>query len=163
MTFAPINAKTAFLNTSEVYPLDPSQLLIKLTGLHTDISNAVNVREISIYQDGQEVLTGQQFSTVGNTQKKRYAFRKVFYFGVIAPGATLNIAHGLTNITSFVHIYGTILVAPGGDWRPIPYVSVAAVGDQVALRVDTVNVIIANGATGPNITSGIVVIEYLYT
>lgn len=153
---------SAFLSTAETYPEDMSQLLIKLTSVHTDIANSVNVREISQFQDGQEIINGQQFSTTGNAQVKRYAFRKMFYFGAIATGATLPIAHGLAGFTAFTHIYGTI-ITDVVDYRPLPYVDTAAIGNQISVGVDAANIIIVSGATAPNVTSGIVVLEYLYT
>jgi hypothetical protein len=162
MTFAPVNSKSAFLPTSEVYPQDPGQLLIKLTGLHTDIANAVNVREISIYQDSQEVMTGQLYSIPNDSQHKRYVFRKMFYFGAIAAGAALNIPHGLTGVTFYTNMYGTV-VTTVPDYRPLPFASTAAVGNQISLRVAGANIVITNGGTASPITSGQVVLEYVYT
>ena len=66
MAYAPTNSKTAYLNTAEVFPKEPDRLLIKLTSTHTDVANAVNVREIALYQASQPVLTGQQFSVPGS-------------------------------------------------------------------------------------------------
>lgn len=159
MTYAPLNSKTAFLNTAETYPKDQEQLLIKLTSLHTDIANAVNVREISIYQQDQPVLTGQQFSVTGSNQAKKQTYRKTFYFGAIAAGATSTFAHGITGITQLTHAYGTCITA--ADFRPIPYASTVALNQQISLRVTATDIEIINGAACPNITSGIVVLEYL--
>ena len=92
-TYLPSNSKTAFLNTTEVFPEDFSQFLIKLTNLYTDIANAVNLREIAQY-DLIEFITGEQWFTTGNAQVKRSTFRKVYSIGSIAAGATLNTPHG---------------------------------------------------------------------
>lgn len=159
MTYAPANSKTAYLNTAEVYPDDESELLVKLTSLHTDVANAINIREISLYQDGQAMLTGQQFSVAGSNQAKRTSYRKVFYFGAIVAGATLNIPHGITTLVQLTHAYGTCVTA--ADFRPIPYTSTVAAGQQISLRVTPPNIEIINGPGCPDIISGIVVIEYL--
>ncbi len=159
MTYAPSNSKTAFVSTSEVFPQDESQLLIKLTNLHTTVATAINVREICLYQDNNEILTGQEFSVPGNSQLKRYTFRKAFYFGAIATGATLNIAHGITDLVECTAFKGAC-VTDVVDYRPIPYVSTVAVNQQISIRVLGANIEIINGAGAPNITSGKVVIEY---
>lgn len=160
MTFQPINSKTAFLPTTEVFPKDESQRLIKQTSNYTDIAQAVNVREIALYQDTQSVITGQQFSDPGNAQKKKYTFRTMYYFGAIAAGATLNTPHGITNLVQCTHIYGTC-ITDVVDYRPIPYSSTVALNQQISIRVVGANIEIINGAASPNITSGIIVLEYL--
>mgnify|MGYP001767133806 CR=1 FL=1 len=161
MTYAPDNTRSSFISIFEYLPDDANELRIKLSSMHTDVANAVNVREIALYQDGQQVPTGQQFSIPGVSANKRYAFRKAFYFGAIATGATLNIAHGLTNVLIFPKtIGGCTTDAP--DYRPIPFVSATLVTDQISVRQDATNVIIVNGATAPNILNGVVIVEYLY-
>lgn len=159
MTFAPANSQTAYLQTSDVFSDDPSQMLINLTDFSTKVANAVNVREIAQY-DQVETLTGQQFFYPANAQRKRLAFRRVYTIGTVSAGATLTQAHGLSNITSFTRIYGTC-VTSSSDYRPIPFSSAAAVNQQVEIRVDGTNFYIANGSSAPNITSGIIVLEYL--
>lgn len=162
MTYGPANTRSAFLPLFEFLPEDENELRIKLSSMHTDVANAVNIREIALYQDGQQVATGQQFSIPGVATNKRNSFRKAFYFGAIATGATLNIPHGLTNVLILPKTLGGCNTdAP--DYRPIPFVSATLVTDQISVREDATNIIIVNGATAPNITSGIVIIEYLYT
>lgn len=164
MTFKPSNSSGSFLPTSEVFPADQSQLLIKMTTNYTDIAQAVNIREIALYQNGQAVLTGQQFSVPGTNNEKKYTFRQTYYFGAIATGATLLIAHNIdvsaTGLRQFTAMYGTC-VTDIVDYRPIPWSSTAAVNQQISLRVAGANIEIINGAGSPNITSGIVVLEYL--
>lgn len=159
MTFAPINAKTAFLPTSDAFPKDESQRLAKLTSNYTEVAQSVNVREIALYQNKLPVLTGQQFSDPTNAQKQKFTFRTVYYFGAIAAGATLNIPHNIPNLVQCTHIYGTCVTA--GDFRPIPYSSTVAVNQQISLRIVGANIEIINGAASANITSGIIVLEYL--
>lgn len=149
---------SAYLPVFEYYPEDEEELRIKLSILHSSIASAINIREIALYQDGQQITTGQLFSNAG-TQSQ--SFRKTFYFGAIAPGVTHNIAHGLSGITLFTKILGGLVTA--NDFRPLPYVSATLITDQVGVLVDGTNVIIINGATAPPITNGVVVLEYLYS
>ncbi len=158
-SYLPSNSKTAFLPTSEVFPEDDSQFLIKLTNLYTDIANAVNLREIAQY-DLAEFITGEQWFTSGNAQVKRSTFRRVYSIGAIATGATSTTAHGLTGFTAFTHIYGTC-ITDVVDYRPLPYVSATAVNAQISLTITGTNIVIVSGAAAPNITSAIVVLEYL--
>ena len=159
MTFLPANSKAAFLPTYDVFSEDESQRLYQLNKNYTDTANAVNVREISLY-DTVELLDGQQFFTTGNAQKKRYGYRKVFSIGTVNAGATLTTAHGLTGVTIFTNIYGTVITAIP-DYRPMPYSSATLITDQIQIYCDSTNVYVVNGATAPQITSGLIVLEYL--
>jgi len=163
VTYGPANTRSAFIPIFEYFPDDDDELRIKLSSVHTDTANALNVREIALYQNGQQTPTGQQFSIPGTPVNKSYAFRKVFYFDNIASGATLLIPHGLgaTNVSIFTRITGGINTAKP-DYRPLPFVSEATITDQVSVKADTTNIIIINGATAPDIINGIVKIEYLY-
>ena len=159
MTYSPFNSKTAYVPTTEVYPSDQDDLLTKLTDTHTLVANAINVREIALYEDGQETVTGAQFSITGNNSKKQQSLRKTFYFGAIAAGATLNINHNITGLTECVKIDATC-VTDAPDFRPIPYVSTVALNQQISLRVTATIIEIINGAASANILSGKVILEY---
>lgn len=159
MTFNPTSSIAPFLQTSVYFPDDFETFRIKFLELYRDISNCVNVRQISVF-DLQEFLTGEQWFTSGNPQAKRQTFRQVYSIGAIAAGATSTTAHGLTNLTAFTHIYGTC-ITDVVDYRPLPYVSVTALNQQIELKVDATNITIINGAASPNITSAIVVLEFL--
>jgi hypothetical protein len=159
MTFSPNNSIAPFLQTSVFFPDDFDEFRVKFLELYRSISNNVNVRQIGVF-DLQEFLTGEQWFTTGNPQVKRQTFRKAFEIGAIAAGATSTTAHGLTNVTAYTHIYGTAITAVV-DYRPIPYASATVVTNQIEIKVDATNITIINGATAPNITSAIVVLEYL--
>ena len=159
MTYSPFNARSAYVPTTEVYPSDQDDLLTKLTDTHTLVANAINVREIALYQDDQETVTGAQFSVAGDNNRKRQSLRKCFYFGAIAAGATLNITHNIPTLAECVRIEATCITdAP--DFRPIPYVSTVALNQQISLRVTSTIIEIINGAASANIVSGKVILEY---
>src|ERR1051325_2515542 len=144
------------------YELEDQELRMQLTRRDTQLSIALNTKENGVFET-VEVQNGQRwFAATADINLKRFAFRKVFSFGAIAAGGTLVINHGLTNVSIFVHIYGTC-ITDVVDYRPIPYSSVIAVTDQIEVKVTATQIIIDNGATAPNITSGIIVLEYLYT
>lgn len=159
MTFNPISSIAPYLQTSVFFPEEFDEFRVKFLQLYRDISNNVNVRQIGVF-DLQEFLTGEHWFTSGNPQVKRQTFRKVFSIGAINTGATSTTAHGITGITAFTHIYGTAVTA-AVDYRPIPYASATAVNQQIELKVDGTNITIINGGGAPNITSAIVVLEYL--
>jgi hypothetical protein len=159
MTFSPNSSLGPYLPTSTFFPNDFDEFRVKFLELYRNISNSVNTRQIGVF-DLQEFLTGEQWFTTGDPQKKRQTFRRTYSIGAIATGATLNTAHGLTGVTAFTHIYGTC-VTDVVDYRPIPYVSATAVNLQIEMNVTATNIVIINGAAAPNITSGIVVLEYL--
>lgn len=163
MTFNPQNTLGPFLQTSVFFPENFDEFRVKFLELYRDISNTVNTRETGIF-DLVEFLTGENWFTIGNPQVKRKTFRKCFSIGAIAAGATLTTAHGITQFSplTFTHIYGTVITdAATFNKRPIPYASATLITDQIQLDADDTNFRIVNGATAPNITSGIVVLEYL--
>jgi hypothetical protein len=159
MTFDPSNSLAPYLQTSVFFPDEFDEFRVKFLALYRDIASNVNVRQIGIF-DLEEFLTGESWFTSGDPQKKRQTFRKVFEIGAIAAGATSTTAHGITGIVAFTHIYGTAITTIV-DYRPIPYSSVTAVNQQIEIKVDATNITIINGAAAPNITSAIVVLEYL--
>lgn len=159
MTFQPANTNSVFLPTTIQYPEDPKELLNRLNKAYEDTATRLNTKEIGIY-DQIEFLTGQQWYTVGIPRIKRQTFRKVFNLGAIATGATLTTAHNITQITAFTAIYGTC-VTDVVDYRPIPYASATAVNQQLEIKVTATNIVIISGAAAPNITSAIVVLEFL--
>ena len=158
-TSGPANSDNAFLRTTDIFPSDPGELLIKLTHSYTESAQAINVRDISLY-DQVELLNGQQFFTIGDPQTKRYVYRKCFAFGAILSGVTLPIPTGITGITTITRIYGTCITSVS-DYLPIPFSSVIGSNHNVSIWFNGGTVNIANGAGADNITSGIVVMEYL--
>ena len=158
MSFQPASGVSPFLPSTVYLPEDDEQRIITNNLILNQIVKAVNLREISTYELF-ELVTGQSwFSATVNV--KRAVYRTVYEVGAIAAAGTLNIAHGITNLVQFTRIYGTVITA-APDFRPLPRVSATLVTDQISLDVGAVNITIVNGATAPNITSGIVVLEYL--
>ena len=159
MTFNPVNSLGPFLNSSTYFPENFEEFRIRFIELYSQIAQMVNVRDSGIYNE-REFLTSQTWSTSGDPLKPRYTYRKIFFIGAIAAGATSTTAHGLTNVTTYTRIYGTAITA-ASDNRPIPYASATVVTDQIEINTDATNITIINGATAPNITSSIAVLEYL--
>ena len=163
MTTSDSNYPVSFLNTSEVFPEDDEQLRIKLTDVYQSTASAMNVREISVY-DLQELQNGQQFFDPANDQSTRAVFRKVFDLGPKVAGGTYTIATGITRLSNFTRIYGTCTTAVV-DYRPLPYVDTASVTNQISITIvpagASSNLVVQVGATSPNITNGIVVLEYI--
>lgn len=159
MTFAPPNTYgNTYLPTFRDFQQDDEQLRLLLSKVYTEIVNSVNIKENGVY-DLVEVQNSQQFFVVGNAQKKRFAFRKLILFDAISAGASSSVAHGITGITTCTHIYGTAITdAP--DFRPIPHASVT-VNANIEVIVTSTVVTVNVGAASPNVTSAIVVLEYL--
>ncbi|MFP3859223.1 MAG: hypothetical protein ACLFUW_00225 [Bacteroidales bacterium] len=158
MTFGPINSESPYLPTTLKFENNPDILIPQLIRMYTNIALRLNNREISLY-DLQERLTGQKWTDSTNLQTPKETFRKVFDFGSIAPGATLNISHGINTIARFTNFYGSFTTA--SDDRPLPYVDEATVTNQVSVKRVGANIVIINGSTAPSINSGSLVVEYL--
>lgn len=157
-TYLPVNSLAFQIPENIVFSRDYDQFLLQITDLFQKIARASNAKDIGIYPL-TEILNGHQFFDTANAQSYKRVYRKAFSFGAIAAGATLNIAHGSTFV-QLTRAYGTCITNVV-DYRPIPYVSVAATNAQIELQVTGANIVIINGAASPNITSGIIVLEYL--
>jgi len=160
MTFSPPNTLEPALPENVSFAPEWEQFHEQWTNLYRKVAYKVNGKERAIYPLGLEIVNDQRFFTVGDPQKYREAFRKVFNIGAVAAGATVNTPHGITNMTSFTKIEGTaVTVVP--DYRPLPFSSPIALNQNIWLSVTAIDVVIVNGAGSPNITSAIVVLEYL--
>jgi hypothetical protein len=158
------NPQTSSLGNTYVpqyinYQLDEEELRLQLTRRDNQIAISLNDKENGIIEV-IETQNGQQW--FGNTavqQQKRFAFRKAFSFGPITAGLGISAAHGITGATIFVHIYGGVITS-NPDFRPLPHASVTA-NANIEVIVTSTTYTINNGAGGPNITSGVLVLEYL--
>lgn len=151
--------RQAFLITSRVFPPDAVLLQPTLNKMYIEVAQAVNQRIIGTF-DTIQANTGENWFNQPAPQQQRQSFRRVFPFQAIAAGATLNILHEIRGITQLTKVYGTCITATP-DFRPIPYASATAVNAQIEVNVTTTQINIINGAGAPNITSGIIVLEYL--
>jgi hypothetical protein len=159
MTYQPDNSESPYLSTYLNFPEEKGELSGTLSRMYGNISYRLNNREIAIY-DLSERTTGQKWTDSANLQVPKETFRKIFEIGAINTGVTSTTAHGLTGVSSYTKIAGTA-ITDTPDNRPIPYADVTAVTDQIEITVNGTNIIIVNGATAPNITSAIVILEYL--
>lgn len=160
MTYKPSFTLEPQLDENITFSNDWDQFLQQLTDEYRKAAKKINEKERGFYPQEYEILNDQRFFTTGDPQNYRNVFRKVFSFGAIAAGATLNIAHSITSFTEMVNIYGTCITNVV-DYRPVPYVSATAVNQQIGILVNAVNISITNGAGAPQITSGIVTLEFL--
>jgi hypothetical protein len=158
MTFLPTFSLGNYLEESVSLPDDPAEFKRILKTALEDILKQVNRKDTGAYEE-VEILNNQQFFGA-TAQVKRNVYRRVYDFGAIATGATLNIAHGLIGVTEFTRIYGTAVTGVP-DFRPIPRTSTVNINQQISLDIVGVNIVIINGAGGPNITGGIIVLEYV--
>lgn len=158
MTFSPANSQSATIPENITFSKDPNQFYLQLTTVYNQIARSINLKDIASYET-VEIITGQQFFGADN-QTKRRTYRKCFSFGAIAAGANIVFAHGITQISMFTRIIGTC-VTNIPDYRPIPYASVTNLNQQIEINIGVANITISNGAGGPNITSGICVVEFL--
>jgi len=160
MTFRPINTLETPLPENVSFSEDYKQFLEQITRYYRDIARTVNDKERGFYPEELEILNSQKYFVAGDPQRYRNVFRKVFSFGAIAAGAVLNIAHGITGLTEVTDLYGAVITAVPDD-RPIPYVDTVLVTNQISVLRNGINIVVTNGATAPNVTSGTIVIEYL--
>jgi hypothetical protein len=155
-TSAPANSLSFRVIENVTFAKDFDQFLLQFTDIYQKLAKSTNAKDIGDYET-VELLNGQQFYGP-NPQTKIQIYRKCFALGAVAAGATSSFAHGIT-LTQLTRVYGTCITAVV-DYRPIPYASTTIVTDQIQLTVTATNIVIVNGVTAPNITSGIIVMEY---
>ena len=160
MSFSPPNTLETALPENISFADDWEAFHEQWTELYRKVALKINGKERAIYPLDLEILNDQRYFTAGDTRNYRSVFRKVFNFGAIAAGVTLNIPHGLTNVVEYTRIYGTATTNVV-DYRPLPYVSVIAVNQGIQLVVTAANIVIINGVGAAPITSGIIVLEFV--
>ena len=150
-----VNSKP-YLRTTREIPEELHQLTVEVNKLYVDVAGAVNIRTIGVFPVNNPAITGDSyFFTTGNPSQ---TFREIYSFGAIAAGTTFIINHNIKIINQFTRIYGTCITSLP-DYRPIPYASVA-VNANIDLRVTSTQIFIAVGVGSPNITSGLIVLEW---
>lgn len=160
MTFDPANATSPFLTTNRYFPNSEEEFFPTLDHTYMEIAQAVNARTIGIYSMS-ESLTGNLFVNPLDANDSVNSYRRTFDISAIAPGATDSFPHDIPTFARLVYLGGGVSTGLP-DWRPVPYIGVAAT-DFISIRMDATRIYITNGATAPNIITGIIVIEYLYT
>lgn len=152
-----VTNQQSFLRTSRSFPEEIHQLSVEVDRSYVDIANAVNFRTIGIFASSSPSITGNSYFFSKN--QRQQSLRQIYPFGAIAAGATLNIPYSTKGLNQFATIYGTCITAVP-DYRPLPYASVTA-NANIELKVTSTNIVITLGAASPNVTSGLIVIEWI--
>lgn len=152
--------QTPYLRTSRRFPEESKDLVQELSKSYLDTALAVNARTIGIYPSNNPAVTGNIWYFNG---LKHQTLRKIFPFGAIAPGASLNIPLGYDNFQTIVNIYGSIQTQT--TYRPVPYIDPSSLSNGMAILVQPIlgilNVTIKLGSTAPPAVSGFAVVEFL--
>lgn len=139
-------------------PEDPKLLHRELINNFVEVASAVNSRTIGTY-DTERVFSGNKLFPL-TVNQFRDIYRLVVEVGAINAGATVNTAHNIPNISAMVKLYG-VGVDATPNYYPLPFSDPGALNQQILLSANNTNVTITNGAGNPNLTSAIVVIEYV--
>lgn len=136
-------------------PEDEKQLRETLTSTYKRTVDAMNYKIGGLFSL-QEVADFERWFSVGKPGNTRNGYRKTFELET----GNLTFSHGIQQL-KVVTDYRAVVFTADGDWRKVPYTDVNNVTNQISMRITETEVIIENGATAPEITDGIVVIEYL--
>lgn len=151
-----------YVRSSRQFPSDLKQLSIEVNRSYIDLAYAINNRTIGIFPSNESGATGESWYLSNN--QRQQTLRRAYPFGAIAAGAELDIPTGITSFVTFTRIYGTVITNVV-DYRPLPYIDPVTLTTGMAILVGTVGGIqqirIILGATAPDVTSGIAVLEYL--
>lgn len=156
---SPLNQQNAsLLPISQVFSKDYDQFLLQITKIYSDVSRAINTRDIALYAVTEQ-QDGQQWFIPGNPQSYRDGFRKVVPFPAPLVGGLNTIAHGIPSVTTtffFTRIWGTGKNAAGTLWVPFP--QGGANTSQLEVDITNVNLTVPAAYAG---FSAVVVLEYL--
>ena len=124
----------------------------------TYLSQAVNTREISIY-DTEEFDTGEIWFNLADFKNPRTTFRKVIIFDSLTAAGTTSVKHGLGDVSrfAFTNIYGTARNTAGTLHVALPQGGL----DDVMITIDANNVNIICRTATYNTFAALVVLEYL--
>lgn len=155
---------TPYLRNQRQFPNDDLRELSNQTDhAYIDIAQKVNMRTIGIFASGFQIVTGERWYMQGQALVQQ-TLRQVYPFGAVAAGTELDILTGITNLTEFSAIYGTC-ITDVPDFRPLPYSDPGLVTTNIAILVSTIagslQIRILPGATGPNLVSGKIILEWL--
>lgn len=149
--------QSPYLRTSRNFPEDDAhQLAVEINRSYVDIAEKVNKRTISLYPTTKPAINGESWFLSQN--KRQQGFRQVYTFTSL-PAV---IPHGvdIAQIYGFIRIFGAF--TDGTFWYPLPYVVIAGgVASQTEVFLDTTNINITSGGSGPAATKGQVVLEWL--
>ena len=148
MSFGPDFTESPFVPTFQYFPEDLSQMMVILNNMYTTLAYAINQRQIGSFNLFEQV-NGQFFTNPADIQIPRVGFRKCF-----------EIAHGLTDVTIFTGFSGGVITNVP-DFRPLPFVSATVITNQIQVYADGTNVYVVNGATAPQIQSGLLILDFL--
>ena len=157
--FSPVNSFANYLEVNKDFPAEWNEFLGKFLDTYRDIANAVNLRDIALY-DTQEIIIGRKFfpSTTSTNVSRLYreTFRKVIDMGTVVTGLN-TVAHNIDVNTpsdfTFTNIYGVVQDKAASLF-------VTAPNDNIHLEVDSTNVRLTIPALYNNFTA-IVILEYL--
>jgi hypothetical protein len=122
------------------------------------VNVASNLAAIEAVQSDFDVVAGE---TLLGTYLGQPMYRQVFAVAA-GPnvGATVNIAHGISSLTTLVSIQA-LLQGASGTWHFLPVIDTALATQQCVVRVDATNVILIAGAGGDYSTyTGHVILLY---
>lgn len=145
-----------YLDPTLNLPDDPEKCLKMLRERYYRTAECVNNREISMYPL-EEIICGNQWYREGTTQKFRTVYRKVVKIAAVGIGASVTTPHGVVGISEYTRIYGIANTATFS--LPLPYFGL--LDTSVELKADTTDIIVSGDVASIDITSAIVVIEYV--
>jgi len=152
------NYDSPYVDSAIWLPEDDAQRMIRMTDLFNQFSNAINLREIGVYENS-ESITGEQWGPPNLTNQERLVpFRKVLGGNITGSGTT-TVPHGITNLLFCTRIYGTAVNSGTTPTTFIPLPQSAP--DDVNIVVNQTNILVKAATNTYNGYPFLVILEYL--
>lgn len=141
-----------FIPETHIFPSDDfPQYDVKLRQYLNRIASSVNRKDSGLYTD-EEVVTGQQFIPIFDSDKTRNltyrdVYRKVIDIGALPDSTTKSVPHGISTTENFsiVKFYGAA-TDPGVSTLtraiPIPFTNTSPPSDEVRLEMDATDILV---------------------
>ena len=138
----------AQLQQANVNSAEFKELLVRLYFTVDNIIRVINKKDSAQYITTEFNTGGQLFSTTNNVNNQRPIFRATVNCGALPAAGMKTIAHGIAGIGtaySALKIYGAATDPVLVNFIPLPFVSAAAVANNLEVSVDATNVYITTG------------------
>ena len=130
-------------------------------------SHIHSISDVNGLQTQIDAISDPYNTTESLTNRKwvdgKSIYRKVLSLGALLNNSTKNVAHGITNIGTWVQLYGVAKDTTRGLVIPLPFATPAGYLYSVSITVDSTNVSVSTGTDRTAFTASYAILEYTKT
>jgi hypothetical protein len=153
--------KSPYLRDQRDFPRhDLQSLANQVDHAYIDIASKVNLRTISLFASGNQIITGEKWY-IGSANTPQQTIRQVFTFT-----STTAINHGIivTDISQFTKMYGVYQDnsgPPNNNWYGLIPANTSSIPSQISFYISPTQIVFVSGAGAPTLSYGTIVLEWM--